>query len=219
MKYRLEIRGWGMDAIAHSVTDEHVEPIRELIGDDKENTWELSDYFVDNIRDMYEGDIFRNDKPFWYEDSTYFFLFDANTEVYGDGVEPIKDWKLKNCRDHYEVDEEFEGGTNIACWPGESPIDELSKKYADPPYDYDVADNIVLYVEENKGGLFYFEFESDEEPQPEDFSVSAGSIETPDGDWDFCDKFFFKGVELEVVDYLDNNGKGSQAFIFTPEDV
>lgn len=216
-KYRLEIGGWGMDAVAHSITDEHIEPIREIIGENPENTFDLYDYFADNIRDMYDGDLFRNDKPWWYEDATYLFLFNGDTEPY-DGSKPINEWKLKDCTDHYEVNEEFES-TNIVCWPGENKVDELSKKYADPPYDYNIADNIVFYVEETKGGMFYFEFESDEEPNPEDFSVAPGSIETPNGDWDFCDRFFYKGVELEITHYLDNNGKGSQAFLFTKDDV
>lgn len=217
-KYRLEIRGWGMDAIGHSITEDHVEPIRDLIGDDPENTWELHDYFVDNIRDMHDGDLFRNDKPFWNDDATYFFLYDGSTEPY-DGSEPIKDWLLKDCGDHYDFDEEFDDYKNIPCWPGESKVDEVAKKYADPPYDYDIADNVVLYVEENKGGMFYFELESEEEPNPKDFTVIAGSIDTPDGDWDYCDRFFYKGKELEIVDWLDNNGKGSRAFLFTKEDV
>ena len=216
-KYRLQIHGWGMDACANSISEEHVEPIREIIGEDPENTWELNDYFGENIRDIYDADIFRNDKPFWYDDNTYFFLYDGESEVYGEGVEPISSWNLGDTTPHYDVDEEFDDYTNIACWPGESPIDEFSKKHADPPYEYDVADNIVFYVEENKGGMFYFEFESEEVPKPEDFSVTAGSIETPDGDWDFCDKFYFKGVELEIVDWLDNSGKGSRAFLFTKE--
>ena len=217
-KYRLEIRGWGMDAIGHSITEEHVQPIKDLIGENKENTFELSDYFMDNIRDMYDGDIFRNDRPFWYDEKTYFFLYDGETDVYGDGVKPLKDWLLKDCTDHYEVDEDYDG-TNIPCWPGVSKVSEWSKKYADPPYEYDVADYIVLYIEENKGGMFYFEFESDEEPNSGDFSVVAGSIETPDGDWDFCDKFFFKGQELEIVDHLDSTGKGSSAYLYCKDSI
>ena len=142
-KYRLEIGGWGMDAVAHSITDEHIEPIREIIGENPENTFDVYDYFADNIRDMYDGDLFRNDKPWWYEDATYLFLFNGDTEPY-DGSKPINEWKLKDCTDHYEVNEEFES-TNIVCWPGENKVDELSKKYADPPYDYNIADNIVFY--------------------------------------------------------------------------
>ena len=116
------------------------------------------------------------------------------------------------------MNEDFDDYTNIVCIPGETPVDELSKKYAEPPYDYDIADNIVLHIDEGKGGLFYFEFESDDEIKPEDFSVTTGCIESPVGDWDFCDKFFYKGEELKIVDYLDNSGKASHAYIFTKDE-
>ena len=41
----------------------------------------------------------------------------------------IKEWSLKECSNHYDVDEDFDDYTNIVCVPGETPVDELSKKY------------------------------------------------------------------------------------------
>jgi len=78
--------------------------------------------------------------------------------------------------------------------------------------------NVYLSVDENKGGLYYMEFDSEEIPKPEDFTYTTGSIETPNGDWDFIDKIFYKGEELEVVDWLDNSGKSSTLEIFTHDD-
>ena len=171
-KYRLEIYGWMMNASAHSVEEKDVESVSDILLDNPENTWELYDYFTDNIRDIHEPDLFRNEKPFWYDDETKFFLFEGNTELNDNKSKSIKEWSLKECSNHYDVDEDFDDYTNIVCVPGETPVDELSKKYADPPYDYDIADNIVLHIDEGKGGLFYFEFESSDEIKPEDFSVA-----------------------------------------------
>jgi hypothetical protein len=78
--------------------------------------------------------------------------------------------------------------------------------------------NVYLSVDENKGGLYYMEFESDEVPSSKDFTFTTGSIETPNGDWDFIDKIFYKGEELEIVDWLDNSGKSSTLEIFTHDD-
>ena len=143
-----------------------LDSVSNILMDNAENTWELYDYFNDNIRDIHEPDLFRNEKPFWYDDDTKFFLFDANTELHDNESKPIKEWSLKECSAHYDIDEDFDDYTNIICFPGETPVDELSKKHADPPYDYDIADNIVLHISEGKGGLFYFEFESNDEIKP-----------------------------------------------------
>ena len=74
----LEIYGWMMNASAHSVEEKDVESVSDILLDNPENTWELYDYFTDNIRDIHEPDLFRNEKPFWYDDDTKFFLFDGN---------------------------------------------------------------------------------------------------------------------------------------------
>jgi hypothetical protein len=74
---------------------------------------------------------------------------------------------------------------------------------------------LYLSVDENKGGIFTFTFESDTVPTPSDFTYSTGSIDTPDGDYDFVDKIFFKGRPLEIKDNLDNSGKASTVKIFT----
>jgi hypothetical protein len=68
--------------------------------------------------------------------------------------------------------------------------------------------------DENKGGIANYVFESDVVPTKEDISYQSGDVATPNGDWDFISKFFFKGEELEVVDYLDNRGKSSSVEIY-----
>ena len=64
-KYRLEIFGWMMNASAHSVEQKDLQSVTDILLDNAENTWELYDYFSDNIRDIHEPDLFRNEKPFW----------------------------------------------------------------------------------------------------------------------------------------------------------
>ena len=77
-------------------------------------------------------------------------------------------------------------------------------------------DNILVVIDENKGGICEYEmFESDELPTAKDFCVQHGDIATPDGDWDFISKVFYKGKDLEVYDHLDNSGKASTIEIYT----
>jgi hypothetical protein len=82
----------------------------------------------------------------------------------------------------------------------------------------DDTDNVLLIVDENKGGLFECSFESDETPKASDFSLMGGTIETPEGDWDFISRVFFKDQELEADDYLDNRGKAATVEIYTSDD-
>jgi len=45
----------------------------------------------------------------------------------------------------------------------------------------------------------------------------GGTIETPEGDWDFISRVFFKDQELEAEDYLDNRGKAATVEIYTKD--
>jgi hypothetical protein len=77
-------------------------------------------------------------------------------------------------------------------------------------------DNILVVFDENKGGICEYEmFESDEVPTAKDFCVQHGDIATPDGDWDFISKVFYKGKDLEVYNHLDNRGKAATVEIYT----
>ena len=60
-------------------------------------------------------------------------------------------------------------------------------------------------------------FDSDKEPKPEDFSVMGGGIDTPEGEWDFISRFFFKDKLLEIDDWLDNSGKSTTMEIYTQD--
>ena len=74
-------------------------------------------------------------------------------------------------------------------------------------------------MEENKGMVYGFTFESEEVPAPKDFSYIPGTIGTDYMDYDFVDKVFFKGNELEVdYDFQETNGKGVTVQLFTIND-
>ena len=99
-------------------------------------------------------------------------------------------------------------------------IEDFDDKYKYRSYnaipEYNIPPtNLYLSVDENKGGIFTFTFESDTVPVASDFTYSSGSIDTPDGDYDFIDQVFFKGQPLVIEDYIDNWGKSSSCMIFT----
>ena len=67
-------------------------------------------------------------------------------------------------------------------------------------------ENILLWINEGKGNVCTFTFESVVEPKLSDFTFGEGKIVAPDGNWEFIDTLYFKGVELKP-DYSSNDVK------------
>jgi hypothetical protein len=84
------------------------------------------------------------------------------------------------------------------------------------PYEiYPTESNDVFFtLDENKGGIHTYEFESGEVPSIEDFNYTRTTIDTPDGFWEIVDGILFKETPLETYDHLDSVGKSSTVEIF-----
>ena len=202
MKYRVEFYGWEMDAQGYSLDDMQVEQVRDLMEENGvDELWEVRSELEDIGIDVWdEGDLFHISKPF-YNDTFWGKVFDE------DGNEVLEiDYKdLGDLYDHVGDDDDIE-----EMYPYEN--------YIALPEFLDDTDNVLLIVDENKGGLFECSFESDETPKSSDFSLMGGTIETPQGDYDFISRVFFKDQELEADDYLDNRGKAATVEIYTSDD-
>lgn len=195
MKYTVKFYGWQMDAKGFSLNDMQVQQVKDLMKEnDVGELWEIRGEMEDvgiNLWD--EGDLFNILKPF-YNDTFWGQVKDENENV----VLEIDYKDLGDIYDHLGDDDEQ--------YPYES--------YMAIPKFLDNTDNVLLIVDENKGGLFESSFDSDTVPTSSDFYLMGGSIESPDGDWDFISRVFFKDQELEPVDYLDNSGKSSTVEIY-----
>lgn len=196
-KYKVEFYGWEMEAQGYSLSDEQVEQVSELMEDNGyDELWEIRSEMEDIGIDIWdEGDLFHISKPF-YNDTFCGRVFDEDGNV-------VLEIDYKDLGDMYD-------------YIGD---DEVEEKY---PYENYIAlpeflktDNVLLVVDENKGGLFECSFESDELPKTSHFSLMGGFVETPEGDWDFISRVFFKDIELEPEDYLDNYGKAATLEIYT----
>ena len=199
MKYRVEFYGWEMDAQGYSLDDMQVEKVRDLMEENGvEELWEVRSEMADIGIDVWdEGDLFRVSKPF-YSDTFWGKVFDEDGNV----VLEIDYKYLGELYDHVGDDDDIE-----EKYPYEN--------YIALPEFLDDTDNVLLIVDENKGGLFECSFESDELPKTSDFSLMGGTVDTPEGDWDFISRVFFKDKELEPEDYLDNYGKAATLEIYT----
>lgn len=196
-KYQLKVYGWELNASAHQLTDQEVEDLREYQEDNgyddlSEMAWDIETVVEDY--EPYSTNMWVMDKPM-DNDALTFILSDEN------GNE-ISQFGLDEMTDHYEIDEDYES-IDYKGYPTEGE-----------------EENILLFLEEGKGVVYGFNFESDEVPTPKDFSVTPGTIGTPEQDWDIIDKVFFKGKELEVdYDFQGTNGKALTVQLWTLNDV
>jgi len=194
-KYKLNCYGWSLEAIGKSLTDEQVKKIEDLMKKaGYEELWEVR-YDLEELLDIdiWDGELFHVSKAF--DNGTMYFTVEDDMEKQVLSFDIDQTGELD---ENYYEENDYVG---YDSFPNETE-----------------PRNVYLSVDENKGGLYYMEFDSEEIPKPEDFTYTTVSIETPNGDWDFIDKIFYKGEELEVVDWLDNSGKSSTLEIFTHDD-
>ena len=194
-KYKLNCYGWSLEAIGKSLTDEQVKKIEDLMKKaGYEELWEVR-YDLEELLDIdiWDGDLFHVSKAF--DNGTMYFTVEDDMEKQVLSFDIDQTGELD---ENYYEENDYVG---YDSFPNETE-----------------PRNVYLSVDENKGGLYYMEFDSEEIPKPEDFTYTTGSVETPNGDWDFIDKIFYKGEELEIVDWLDNSGKSSTLEIFTHDD-
>jgi hypothetical protein len=199
-KYKLEMYGWEVEATGHSLTDEQVKQIQDLMETNGySELWESRNDLEEEgiIDDLYNPDLFHVSRGLDNSGLWFSLKDDKDNEVLR--FEP------SDMEDIYEMlgdsadDIPYEGYLAI---PGEGKNENI--------------DNILVVIDENKGGICEYEmFESDELPTAKDFCVQHGDIATPDGDWDFISKVFYKGKDLEVYNYLDNRGKAATVEIYT----
>lgn len=195
-KYTLNTYGWSFEAVCKSLTDEQVQLIREKM--DEEGYTEPHEIRFDldellNI-DIWDGEIFHTTEAF--DNGTMHF------EILDEEGNKVSEFGINEISSLYDVIEDYDDKYKYKSY-------NALPQYNVPPT------NLYLSVDENKGGIYSFTIESDTVPVASDFTVSSGSIDTPDGDYDFIDQVFFKGEPLEVEDYLDNSGKASSCMIFT----
>lgn len=200
-KYRLEVYGWEMEALGHSISDEQVQQIVDLIEDkgydelwECRNNGDLEEEGI--IPDIYNPDLFHISRAL-DNGHVFYVLKDEDGKT-------LSEFEQKDLGDYYELigDDDF-----------------IEKNY---PYEgylcipemMEGVDNILFIADENKGGVVEFEFESDDVPTPKDFCTLGGDVGTPDGDWDFISKYFYKGQLLDITDHLDNRGKASTVEIY-----
>lgn len=188
MKYTVKTYGWSAEFIGKTLSEETLSKINELM---EENG-------VDEIWEI----------RFDLDDLDGFDIWD------GDVLHMRKAFDNETML--FEIFDESE--TSIL----EFGIENIGKDENTEEDDYEVFpsedSSIYFSIDEFKGGIFSYEFESDDTPKADDFTYLKSSVLTPEGEWGIIDKIYYKGNELEVIDHLDSFGKSSTISIFTWEE-
>jgi hypothetical protein len=197
--YTMKISGWELNGSAHSLTNEetdHLLDYQEEMGID--DLSEIGQDLEDVIEGYYpfDGNMWNISKPLDISDNTWITIEDEEGNH-------VLETKLGNIQSIDDVDEFHHFDTPLNAYPMEGS-----------------NENILLFLEENKGLVCNFEIVSSEVPTIEDLSYESSCIETPDGDWDFVNKMFFKGAELDM-EFDDQwvRGKALTVELWTLEDV
>jgi hypothetical protein len=203
-KYSLLVNGTGFDGSAHVLTSEEVQKIRDF---QVEAGYDSLEEIYSELPELLDG-YDHYDTNYWVTSTAmatprlHFVLVDENEEVV---------WDVKPEELSY-VNDETIGFT----FPDDA---EDSSKEIDA-YPHEGKENILLVYEETKGTMVDFVVESDESPNPVDFSFTILSLETPDYELELVDKVFFKGTQLEPVYEQENyTGKGLTIEIFTIDNL
>jgi hypothetical protein len=203
-KYSLLVNGTGFDGSAHVLTSQEVQKIRDF---QVEAGYDSLEEIYSELPELLDG-YDHYDTNYWVTSTAmatprlHFVLVDENEEVVWD----VKPEELSG------VNDETIGFT--------FPEDAEDRTKEIDAYPHEGKENILLVYEETKGTMVDFVVESDEVPNPTDFSFTILSLETPDYELELVDKVFFKGSQLEPVYEKENyTGKGLTIDIFTMDDL
>jgi len=198
MEYTLKGYGWSMEAVGKAITDEQIEIIKKKLEEEgNPELWTIRHDFDELLGiDIWDGDLFHISKPLDNGTARFELVGTDDKVIFEFGIEDVS--SIYAIMDNYD---EIYGLEEQDAYP----------KPSGPKHVY-------LSIDESKGGLMSWVFESDEEPKIEDFHFSTGCVATPKGDWDYLDKVFFKGQPIEVYDWLDNWGKGATIEIYSWDD-
>ena len=186
MKYSLNMYGWSGEFIAKKITPEQVEKINNLLNE--KNTTNIEDIRFD-LEDeldinMLDGDLFQTIRGL-NNNTMSFQVKDEDSKV-------VLEFGIEDIENVLDIDNHM---VSFETYPNK---------------DY----SVYLSIDEFKGGIFSYEFESDETPKVEDFKYTTGLVDTPNGDWDIIDNVYYIEEKLEIMEYLDSSGKTSTVELF-----
>jgi hypothetical protein len=204
-KYKLIVNGFQFDGHAHKLTESEVLKILKLQEGDKVKNLALVHDEIENLLEDYS----LSESNWWSMIAPFAYWFTTFTLI-DEFEKPIWTVKLKELGDIYDLSDKYQINNEGFDEPKETR----------DAYPCEGYENILFTFHENKGCLGGFCFESEDEPTKNDFAVVVGTIETPENEIEYLDRFYFRGQELEWdYDYEDVKGKEFTVKVYRLEDV
>jgi len=198
-KYIVRFYGWEEEMNGFNLSQEQSNKLDESINSDKYESLDSIGMDIEEILgiDFFDGDIFNKSRGNYLPENTYICVYDENENE-------LSSFGLKDISDIEDHDEDFE-------YEDVESFEFVPEKGG--------AENILMIICSNKGGLYEFHIESDEEPKPKDFSVTTSTIETLDVYYEYIENIYFKGKKLEIYEWLDGRGKGITMYYYKLQDL
>jgi len=188
-KYKVLVSGWENHFRTFGLDKSDINTIKDIL--QKNQTEDIVSVYdeVEVMLGLSGMEIMDISRPNYNLENTWFKVIDSNNNV----VSEFAGSEMNYQEEIYGEDE------------------DLSESF-DVQVD-DEFENVMLVVDEYKGGLFEFQIQSEKTPVSSDFSFLCGSVVMPDFDIDFISKIFFKG-EVCIPQYtLDNEHKGTSIYM------
>lgn len=193
-KYKIIVNGWECHFRTFGLENSDIQIIKDILKDnDTNNITSVYDQ-IETILGLSGLELLDISKPHYNLENIRFEVKDSENNVVSEfvGTEMIHHEGFYDDEDNEEVYEiQIEEG----------------------------FDDIMVVVEEYKGGIFELNISSDTIPTPSDFSFTVGSVLVPDRDlgYDFISKIFFKGEVCIPQHTLENELYGTNVYLLNED--
>ena len=174
-KYELILEGNEYGASGHNLSIDEFNSLKSI----EKNLNNISSVIVDY--DPWSTNYWNVSKPLNDEQLNLVLKNELNITLWNS--------KTSECNDIYDHSEKFPEIMKYNLW------DEFNFKGDAIPYDK--YPYILYYQEINRGDVAKFIIVSDTIPNPSDFSIVFGTIETEEFEWEYIEKVYYKGQLLE----------------------
>ena len=198
MKYKLYCYGESFETTCHTFDNSKLERLLDLMKlegiDDLQEVRLNSNIFKKLSIDIFEPDLFHKVAP--VDDSSLKFVLKNEKNM------AILKFNIDDMKDFFDLDSNFISENDFAL---------LESKYCKGLEIFDEGiiqetDNQVLFTyDQHNGGIFCFDFESDDIPKLEDFAVIKDDFSDQEKSYPYISCILFKGKKLNVSDMLDSD--------------
>ena len=209
MKYTLFCKGDSIESTCHSLSNKKFKQLLNLMKtenlDDLDEVRFDSDIFNNLSIDIYSADLFHIVAPL--NNSSLSCILKDN-----EGEEVLK-FKIQDIKRFCDLD-----NFDIVSKENFSSLEGKYSKELDIFHDKiipEIDDQVLLTYDQDSGGIYKLEFDSNSIPKLEDFIWMEDCFSDQQNDYSYISCILFKGKEMKLIDLLDSKGASPTTQILT----